>query len=299
MKRKVIKQGAATLTMSLPASWIKHFGIKPGDELEVNELNNDLVISTKRIVPEAKIEVDISGLSDSLVWSHLNMLYVRGTDEIKLIIDKEKIGLLQRIVDSLIGFAIVEQKGNECVIKSVSKVEKEQFENMFKRIFFILQSMASDSLEAFKKQDKKGLVAVKETDYGVNKIVFYCMRILNKEGYTEAKKTPVIYDVIDLLELLGDEYADLSSKLIEIKPSNELIKIYKRLNESLGKIYFLFFKFNKTELKDMHEKNKALGKEIKKLIELKQKKEALALVHMQKISELLKSFLESVLAISL
>ena len=38
MKRKIVKQGSATMTISLPATWIKKFNLKVGDELEIDEV---------------------------------------------------------------------------------------------------------------------------------------------------------------------------------------------------------------------------------------------------------------------
>ena len=35
MKRKVVKHGTSTLTVSLPSLWAKEYGLKPGDELRI------------------------------------------------------------------------------------------------------------------------------------------------------------------------------------------------------------------------------------------------------------------------
>ena len=46
MKRKVIKQGPATLMISLPSKWAKNIGLKQGDEVELIEKGNGLLISS-------------------------------------------------------------------------------------------------------------------------------------------------------------------------------------------------------------------------------------------------------------
>ncbi|MBW2987388.1 AbrB/MazE/SpoVT family DNA-binding domain-containing protein, partial [Candidatus Woesearchaeota archaeon] len=45
MKRKVVKQGSATLTVSLPTSWTKKYNIKPGDEIEMEVQDKAILIT--------------------------------------------------------------------------------------------------------------------------------------------------------------------------------------------------------------------------------------------------------------
>ena len=47
MKRKIIKQGSGTLTISLPTNWAKLFKLKSGDEIDVTQEGKMLVVSTK------------------------------------------------------------------------------------------------------------------------------------------------------------------------------------------------------------------------------------------------------------
>ena len=50
MKRRIVKQGAATMTISLPAPWIKKFGLKEGDELNIEEKGKLIEITTERSI---------------------------------------------------------------------------------------------------------------------------------------------------------------------------------------------------------------------------------------------------------
>ena len=47
MKRKIVKQGAATMTVSLPTSWIKKFDLRQGDSIDVQEIGKSLVMTTE------------------------------------------------------------------------------------------------------------------------------------------------------------------------------------------------------------------------------------------------------------
>ena len=48
MKRRIIKQGHNTLTITLPSKWAKKFNINPGDEVELIEQGKDLKIATEK-----------------------------------------------------------------------------------------------------------------------------------------------------------------------------------------------------------------------------------------------------------
>ncbi len=65
MRRKVVKLGPATLVVSLPSKWTKKFSINAGDELEMEEHNKNLIISTEKGINIEKEAIDISN------WDHL------------------------------------------------------------------------------------------------------------------------------------------------------------------------------------------------------------------------------------
>ena len=48
MKRKLVSQGRATLTISLPSKWLKTFGLKAGDDIDIEEKGADLIVKTER-----------------------------------------------------------------------------------------------------------------------------------------------------------------------------------------------------------------------------------------------------------
>ena len=82
MKRKIIKQGASTLTISLPAEWTKKFNLKSGDEVNVEEENKRIVVSTKKEFKTRKSEIDVGGLRRNLLFMYVTNVYIRGDDEV-------------------------------------------------------------------------------------------------------------------------------------------------------------------------------------------------------------------------
>jgi len=45
MKRKLIEQGGGTLMVSLPSRWIRDFELEKGDEVEIEEIGKQIIIS--------------------------------------------------------------------------------------------------------------------------------------------------------------------------------------------------------------------------------------------------------------
>ena len=52
MRRKLVKQGNATLMISLPSKWAKENKLDKGDEIILNEYGRDLIVSTEEVKKE-------------------------------------------------------------------------------------------------------------------------------------------------------------------------------------------------------------------------------------------------------
>ena len=48
MKRKLVKQGAATMMISLPSKWIKENSLEKGSEVELEEEGSSVMISVDK-----------------------------------------------------------------------------------------------------------------------------------------------------------------------------------------------------------------------------------------------------------
>ncbi|MBU2638460.1 MAG: AbrB/MazE/SpoVT family DNA-binding domain-containing protein [Nanoarchaeota archaeon] len=251
MKRKLVKQGENTLTISLPSAWVNSFGLKPGDEVELNEENKGLLISTSAEFKPRKSEIDISGLRKSLAYVYITDCYIRGDDEIKVRYDSpELLEVITGACNSLLGFAIIEQGKNYCILKDLSGTTQNDFDMLFRRILLLIGSMGDSGLEALKKKDIKSLIVISKTDEAINKFTNYCLRSLNRKGYRDFQKTMHYYTIIALLEQLGDEYARLY-KGIHAPVSRGGIKLFEDFVGMSRKFSTLFHKYDKAVATDI------------------------------------------------
>ena len=92
LRRRVVLHGPSTLTISIPTKWAKKHGIKKGDELEVKELNNALIVGTDREYgPVPRAEVDLTGLSDEAINSILAVVHKLAYEEVSISFNQPRI----------------------------------------------------------------------------------------------------------------------------------------------------------------------------------------------------------------
>ncbi len=276
MKRKIAKIGPSTLMISLPSKWAKKFNLNKGNELEITENNENLIVSTQNEILKKELEINVSSL-DLMLYRLIGSVYKAGYEQVKIIFNNPK--QLETIYDVLrktcLGFEIIEQSKNFIIIKEISKPEHHEFENVLRRNFLFLLSVANDSLDSIKKQDYDSLKNITLRDHNINKYSDFCRRILNKKSISE-KNSP-LYHIIEQLEKLGDMYRDLCLYIYEnkLKLDKETLEIYQRVNEFFNSFYETFYKFNLETVEEFGKKRNELREVINKSLNSKQDKHIL------------------------
>lgn len=296
MRRKIVKQGNSALTVTLPASWTKRFNLKAGDEIEVEEEKNFLKITTEKL-GEKTIEIDITELNEPLIWTYIIASYRQGYDEIKIRFKKEQIKLVQKTVDALLGLAITEQKSDSCIIKDLSAYPSEkEFENIKRRIFYLLEEIADSSLQAVREKNKEALKNIEFQDYNINKFSNFCLRLINKKNLSGT-----VEYIISELENLGDEYTRLALDLAETKSltiDKNILDIFQEINNFFIKFHKFYYNFNNKELLEIVDIKTKINKKIQE-IKIKSKEEIMLLFHLSKIVHLITNIGERVIMMKL
>ncbi|MFH1505702.1 MAG: AbrB/MazE/SpoVT family DNA-binding domain-containing protein [archaeon] len=267
MKRKIVLNGPSTLTVSLPAKWAKSNNIKKGDEVHVTDENNMLKISVQEnFESNKKTQVDVSGLSHAMTKSIIDMIHKSGYDEIEVFFDNaETVRILsERIQSTLIGYEIVEQSSKSCVIKSISNIQKGEFENLLRRVFRVTLSLAEGVLETVKNKDFTNINESLILEKTNNRLTNYCERILNKQSYKD-EKTVYLFHVLWLLESIGDDYRNMikfMGGLKNVEVNKEIIKNIELVNGLLKMYYELFYKYNHQDMDVFRQKYKEVLKNL-------------------------------------
>ncbi|MBU0666292.1 MAG: hypothetical protein ABIC91_01985 [Nanoarchaeota archaeon] len=288
MRRKIIKQGLSSLTISLPTTWTKKFNLKPGDEIEVIDKGKELLIQTERIFTSKKTLMDVSGLNKSMIRNYINAAYIRGDDELKITFnDHDLMDVIQECIDFNIGFAVVEQCRNYCVIKDLSGTSASEFDNMLKRVFYMIMSFGDEGLEMLKK--KEPLKDFWKRDLSIDKYIFYCLRVLNKKGHPDFEKTSLYHNTLLLLEHLSDEYNRLYRYLKNPSLCSGTIKMFEDVNQMFKDFFKLFYKFDKNKAQELLQEKRRIREGS---FQTKNQNEMVVIYYLRKIVEMIINILQ-------
>jgi phosphate uptake regulator len=278
MKRKIIKQGHNTLTITLPSDWVKKLNLKAGDEIDIHENKDSLILNGNERIKEKKALIDITNFTIPLLWRFFQGAYRSGCDEIKITFDTNKkdypdafhyyttqfdysrfgdkvsnkpaIAMLQGLVDRFIGMGIIETGKGYCIVKEMGEPTAKEFENSLRRVFLVILQLFERVIEAIENNEINDTSLCKEIhtiDLNIDKFVDYCSRILNKinTAFSDNKKI-LLFSTLYLLELIGDEFKYIGKHLATSKKSlKEILPILYQIKEHFTEYYSLFYKFNK------------------------------------------------------
>ena len=319
MQRKVIKQGHNTFTLTLPSKWASAQGITAGSELDVLEQGNSLVVGTSKVSGGlGAVEIDITGLPNSLLWRLISAAYRAGYDEIHinyegLTTDKGNFSefsyditdwfykgelpkgritkltpleAIQALVNRFIGVEITEQRPNYVIIKQFGEISYNEFGNALRRMFMLTMTMGQDILTAYEKNDIATLQGIHMMDTNIDRFEDYCLRVLNVKGYEEYKKTPSMYTMIFNLELIGDEYKRLTQHLLVDSPkySAAHLKFFGIVNDQFKAYYDLFYNPKREKAVKIFEKEMEITEIANKLTLKSTPDEKELLHHLKKIT---------------
>jgi phosphate uptake regulator len=251
-----------TKVVSLPSEWVKQHNIQKGDNLEIREEGNTLVVSPESAHHLEKAVIDLTK-TDTFLRRFIDVYYRLGYDELEIeFSDPYIVSRIQEEVSRrLLGFEIVEQKENYCKIRSISKGVEEEFDIILRRVFMMLTSMSKEGLEILKQKDYEKLHSIIALEEVNNKFTNFCQRNLNKYGHMDDKKTTIVYYVVTILETIADAYRDIFKKALKNEKKAldpKIIELYKTVDSLLYNFYIMFYDFKLDKLLEFDKKFKEL-----------------------------------------
>ncbi len=296
MKRKVVKHGPASLIVSLPSKWAKKYSVKPGDEVEVAEDNNTLVLSTGKIeTPLKKIAIDTRGVHELSAWFLVGSLHKAGFDEIAFVYDNPKvIQLAKQCIDShLMGYEIVEQSHNNCTIKHLGGDGEVDFDQIVRRIFLVTLSLAKSSYETIQLGEIDKLEELLFLEQTNNKLVQFCERLISKKRYDE-NKAHFMYLIVWLLEKVADHYKDLIKALLSTKnakPGSQVLIEYSKVNNLFESYYNLYYKYSLQKLLELKDRQQSVCKDLfQALVNAENEVDAAMLLQLTNVAQRINEF---------
>jgi len=235
MRRKIIKQGAATLTLSLPAKWTKKFNLKAGDEIEVEEHGSQLLLNQKKAPERKEMTLEITEANKHDIQPILSHLYRMGFDSI--VLKNVSPGLANVITnitkDYLLGFEVTERDGKQCKITNISEPTEEKYPVLLRRIFLIIKETQHLVKQSFKNGDYQQIKDIEDLRKQGDKFIFFCLRIVTRE------KGPLLdWELLKFLLQIEHAY-----HYLYIYASEHKLKSNQRVNELLDALekYFQLY----------------------------------------------------------
>ncbi len=268
MRRKVIKQGNNTLTLTLPREWTVKCGVKQGSELDVQEQGSHLVVSsTIQVQGEDSITVDISNLDRSSINSLVQGLYRYGYNDINITTNDistkhHRIGkhvsvskVIHDVTNRLVGSEVLSSSSKAFSIKRITTESREEFDTVLRRVFRLLNEMVDTFIDGLDKNSKEILESMEFHHVNMKKFINYSLRLLNKFGHPAAKKTAFYFTIIQYLSKI-DDFIKNSARYITInnyEMSTRATKMAKDIGNSVKMYYDLFYDYNIKKVANMNE----------------------------------------------
>jgi phosphate uptake regulator len=311
MKRKVIQIAESTQLISLPRKWALQHKISKGDELDIKEEGNSLIISTEKSKALGSIAANATGLDRDSTMFLVRALYKNGYDEITINYDtqtcenirtgeKEKYEeVISREIGRLNGVEIFTQKDNYCIIRTISEDTIKAFDTMLRRIFLLSNEALSDLVEGYEKGNHSTLEALQKKHDIITKFVVYCQRLLNKIGYSDFKKTDTMFHILEVIDTIMDLVKYNARNIIKenVSASKDGLTICKQIRQSFGMYYDLYYNFSLPKVSELNKNRYSVLKNIESTRTKIPKGELSVLINMEQILESILSLTNSRVAL--
>lgn len=241
MQRSIMPMGKRSCVITLPSEWLQEQKLLSGDSVNVIQEGNILLVSTQSQKKLRSFQEDIRKL-DSMLNRYIGALYKAGYDDIVLSIDKKQVTIIESVLKrTLVGFEIIQVSKNSIHIQRIAELDTIDVDTLIKQIFFTLQVIGDELIEAIEQQDKAKITELIHKDDQVNRLADSARRYLNKR-----QGDCLQYAFVEQLENIGDSYKRVAQAvLIKRKIS---LKGLSGLNEVLKRIYRLYYAFTIEEL---------------------------------------------------
>jgi phosphate uptake regulator len=296
MKRKLIELGGSVY-VSLPSTYVKSNELKKGQEINVDNIDNNIVISTSPIVKETTRTITINN-NFMIGKRYVTALYRRGIDSINLNYEGEQtLKAVKKLMDKdTIGYEIIKQTKNSITIKDFSVKSTNEFSNIIRRMWLILLENSKELIKTVESKEFQSLNMIIARDKDINKFSNYCCRLVFKGSLNSFEKSVIMYNFLRNLENISDSFKEISKYLLEEKINLEekSVKNLRKTFSILESYYKLFYEFNLHTLNELVIKIRQIEKGIK--LEMKTSKEVRENLYitglLKKLDQLASNFVE-------
>ena len=247
--RKLQLTGGSSLAITLPKKWVDHFGLKSKDTVVIySQKSGSLIIQPARYKEQLlKTVLKIDGLTKDMLTRELTAHYISGSDELTIKskrITRDQRNRIREILQSLIGYEIIDESSEEVFIKNIFDVTKFPIIQNVEKMFVIVKSMFNDAIKAITQNNKPLASDVIDRDFEIDKLrlaimrQFYALiqgRVYDEETGLSQADTNYYEHVATQLERIADHAVKIARTVITADKKSESL-VSSRLKNIVKKI---------------------------------------------------------------
>ncbi|MBI5881428.1 hypothetical protein HZB90_04825 [archaeon] len=206
MRRKLIQQGKVGYTMTMPVDWVRERNLKPGDELEMMETEEGLLVSACFAKKESTKDLDVSKYGKRMINNLLSQSYRLGYDiiNIKFENDEQHRAIQETTRKLLLGFEVVQSKEGSCTIQNIAEPDERKFDVVLRNLFLNILEFSKSMQEAL-ESGKYNLTRADDAKEQIDKLTNYLRRtiIRMRQG---GRKSALLYAIVSKLSFISHAY---------------------------------------------------------------------------------------------
>ncbi len=277
MKRKLVKHGEATLMVSIPSKWIKQKHLGKGDEVDIVESDGDLIVSTDKKLKKKEKEIVFSSETESSLRMVITNAYRSGYEKLTVKFENDKqFGMIKEVVEKyLLGFEIINEDKNSCIIENITEPSIEQFSNIFSKVLMNIEFLIDNVYDYFEGKTAD----FEKTEQKIVEFDNFCRRVIYKQGNLEGQQllwafhTALNHGQRELYQLL------IYLKKNAVKDNKDIKETIEKVKEVFALLKSAYYEKNQRTINKIHtlEKNFIYSKGYELL---KKSKEPVAIHHL-------------------
>ena len=273
MKRKVIKQGNNTLTITLPRKWTSEFKIKPGDEIDLKDAENGLLLTTHYHEEPKSIDLNVDDMARLSLAKLLTACFEQGFDTIRLNFSKrtteswshgqENVAdVINFFVGRLVGFEVLSQSPKCITIGNLSE-KLTKFDNILSRVFFLIEEYLQHLVGSIKSGSYSDLGTGENMHDNITKLVALASRMVYENSSLPRAEALNYFAVLNYLDKITDHirYAYRNTMSFKKKAGKETLELAEKAFRYLELYRHFFYKFSYNAINELD----VLRGEIKKM----------------------------------
>ena len=249
--------------VSLPRTWTKRFNLRKGQEVDITDAKDHLIIASSERKHKKEITLSFKTHTESAIRLTLINAYRAGYDTLTIKnIDKEQLTIIRDVLQNyLLGMEITHQEKGTCVIESITEPHEEKFDIVFQKIFSGIATMIQGT--AARIENNMPFTEYEFTMLNIHKYDNFCRRMMTKQNIYSDKAiffwnflSLVIHAPRELYHL--NKYLDKQKLKLSGKESVLCVQYLSSLQELFSLLRHAYQEKDLSAIEKVHEKSRKL-----------------------------------------